>query len=218
MKYLLSLILVLGSFSGFSQSKIYTGISGNYIHSEQNEIYTNTNAINREYHIGADIGFLYNSRSAAGIRIGYGDLLNTGNYWNTSRELTSYQVGVFWRKYYPLSEKIYFILNTRADFTYSDGMYQTIGPVDQSVDNFNIIRDYQLNIQPTFAFMFSKHWSGEVVLGGVSYSNETESVSRSYNYLANEQPQKRENVNFDLTNVLPSIGITYYFGGNTFNK
>jgi len=157
--------------------------------------------------VGAGLGYI-NRRTEHNYDSSYGSFINFFDYTGKTNALA---VAPFIRKYWNLSDKLYFFgqleipmefgkINQDAIVTTMDG---TSGVI--SVQTLSVERKYTsvgVNVKPGLDYFLSKNWSVEATVGEFGY--------RNFKY-KNEDDTDRKNYKAGLNLSAVSFGVKYVF-------
>lgn len=205
---------------GFSNAQIAKGtvyLSGqiSYAHEKDN----NVNSKKDNVTIMPTAGFFVAPNLAIGAGIGYVNTKFTKDQtingmagvfrFNNINEQSALRIAPFARKYWTLSEKLFFFGQLEIPVEFGREEYEAhssfVGDFgDYSVNNSNGKTKFTtvgVNIKPGLDYFLNKNWSIEATLGEFGYSN----------YKVNDTDYSKDTYNFGVNLAAVGIGVKYVF-------
>ncbi|KMQ67264.1 hypothetical protein ACM39_14020 [Chryseobacterium sp. FH2] len=215
------------AFFGLSDAQINTGttyVSGQINYSKSN-LKTETPSGKKEgdeLKISPSIGVFVASNFAVGTSVGFlhtkwsadefYDISNsaTESYFSISNKSNIFEVAPFVRKYFTLSDKLYFFGHLEIPIQFGklegNGMTTTIDPMTGFITVYQVQSEHKISsigvrVKPGVEYFLSKNWTVEATLGEFGYkSSKTKGDEGSV-----------ENYNFGLNLSSVTLGIKYVF-------
>jgi hypothetical protein len=153
--------------------------------------------VHGDFSIAPQFGYFLNESLAIGVVTGFNnnyDKYHTINY-NSDAKSHGYDLSLFTRKYFTISDNFFFAVNGSAGFS------QSKSTVTNTNTSNNESKSYSANVdlRPMLVFFPSRNWGIEGGIGSINYSHgKTHGNERSSNYF-----------NASLGGIY--FGIAYYF-------
>lgn len=148
--------------------------------------------------INPGVGYFTSNNLAVGIEGGYGHSLQTstegGGFAALKYHTHSYSLSPFVRKYWTLSDKFFFSITARIEYSRSFSKL-----VSKSSSTPNHYLGVSASIVPSLAYFPTKHWSIQTNIGSLSYAF-TKKLAHDTHY-----------DNISLSYGMINLGVAYYF-------
>lgn len=225
-------ILLTGAIAlfGLSQAQIAKGtayLSGqvDYAHTERNEVNdTFNNSINLNTRIKEDavkviptVGYFVDTNLAVGLGLGYKSTVgkytigNPGisNLLEIKETTNAFVVAPFVRKYWTLSEKLYFFGQLQVPLEFGQEKFDSSSEIEMGdpmlSPSFSVKNNYTkigVNIKPGLDYFLNKNWSIEATIGELGYNTSKRDLDGA---------KRLNNYKFGINLSSVTFGVKYIF-------